>query len=310
MLLDILGGWMKTKKLYVLFSVIIVVVMLLTACGTKKTTETVSETSGVVVENVQPTTDPNKPPECTAANQASWTSPKDSMPLVCVPQGDFTMGSNDKKAYDDEKPIHKVTLDAFWMDMYEVSNAQYAECVADGECDNPALMDSSTHSYYFTDPTYENYPVVNMSWNNAVAYCKWAGRELPTEAQWEKAARGTGGDTYPWGNADPTCNHANFMGCEGTDVIAVDSHPDGVSPFGAYNMVGNVMEWVSDFYDAKIYEQFINATNPEVTSGGPHVLRGGSFGLPKERMRVSTRKSAQAGFYDFNTGFRCAMPAE
>jgi formylglycine-generating enzyme required for sulfatase activity len=229
------------------------------------------------------------------------TSPKDGMKLHYVPAGSFKMGSNNDQA--DEKPAHQITLDAFWIDETEVTNKMYAICVKDTECQPPSSKDSSTHKPYYDNSQFADYPVINVSWNDASAYCSWAGRKLPNEAQWEKAARGPNGNIYPWGDAAPDNNLLNYNDNAG-DTSKVGSYPNGKSFYGAYDMAGNVWEWVNDWYD--VYP-----------GGDPHatirfgqtygVLRGGSWSVDNYYVRSSYRfyyyriKSA----LDF--GFRCAL---
>jgi len=164
-----------------------------------------------------------------------------------VPSGAFSMGSNSGEA--DEHPVHVVDLSAYYMDKFEVTNIQYKACVDAGRCQIPQL-DSATRSNYYGNPGYNDYPVIVVSWSVAKTYCEWRGARLPSEAEWEKAARGTDGRTYPWGEGI-NCNRANYgklRRCVG-DTTRVGSYESGRSPYGLYDMVGNVWEWVSDWYD-------------------------------------------------------------
>ena len=164
-------------------------------------------------------------PTATLAAGTTMLREKDDMEMVFVPEGTFTMGSTDDDtyAYRNEKPEREVFLDAFWIDKYEVTNAQYAKCVAANACDKPLGEDSSTRVGYYSDSQFANYPVVSVDWRRASAYCKWVGGRLPTEAEWEKAARGLNGNIYPWGNESPSCSLSNFSGCKG-DTTEVGSY--------------------------------------------------------------------------------------
>lgn len=242
------------------------------------------------------------PPECSEIGQ-EWVSPVDGMTLLCVPDGSFTMGSDEySKA---EAPEHLVYLDAFWIDQTEVTNSQYSECVADGDCSAPPSSD-------YDDPDYKDHPVVNVTWTDAEKYCTWAGRTLPTEAQWEKAARGNAGRIYPWGNlfACPKANGGDSS-CDNTSsTTSVGIFLAGSSPYGALDMAGNVYEWVADWYDEKYYHTYQvnhwpdNPTGPK--SGDFRVLRGGSWHDNSYYLRSSYRYWLyDTDRYNF-VGFRCA----
>jgi len=237
----------------------------------------------------------------------------DGMEMVYVPAGEFEMGSNNGDS--DEKPVHTVFLDAYWIDKCEVSNAQYALCVAAGDCTKPKYTDSYTRSSYYGNPEYDNYPVIYVSWHQAQAYCQWAGGDLPTEAQWEKAARGTDGRTYPWGDESPTCQLTNFN--QGTyenpnycvgDTSPVTDYEGGVSPYGALNMAGNVWEWVRDWYGSDYYSKSPakNPTGP--TSGSFRVMRGGSRYFSDRGIRAANRSDSSPTYTNNDYGFRCALP--
>ena len=224
-------------------------------------------------------------------------------PLVNVPAGSFAMGCNlaaDSACESDELPTHNVVVSAFAIDRFEVTEARYQGCMDDGGCTAP--------SGGFTPESTPNLPVTFVTSDQAAAYCAWAGRRLPTEAEWEKAARGTDARVYPWGNQAPDCNRANVMGC-GDALEPVGSHPSGTSPFGADDMAGNVLEWVSDYYDANYY-----ATSPMMdptgaASGNRRVQRGGSYMGDAATVRASNRVSGfPVGLP--NVGFRCAVSAK
>lgn len=223
-------------------------------------------------------------------------SPKDGMVLLYVPAGEFVMGS-DSSDQTDERPAHTVYLDAFWIDQTEVTNEMYAKCVGADTCTPP--------SYHFSDSSYANHPVVYVNWNMAKTYCKWAGRDLPTEAQWEKAARGTDGRTYPWGE-NINCDRANYKSSCVGDTSPVGSYESGKSSYNAYDMVGNVWEWTNDWY-SETYYQSSPLSNPlGPASGTFHVLRGGSWNVNSHVVRSAYRDWITLNDTYLVFGFRCA----
>lgn len=225
------------------------------------------------------------------------------MVQVYVPAGTFQMGSDSGEA--DEKPVHPVTLDAFWIDRTEVTNKMYALCVSAGKCSPPSSTKSSTRDSYYGDAQFDNYPVIYVSWNDANAYCEWAGRRLPTEAEWEKAARGTDGRTYPWGDAAPDSTRLNFNINVG-DTTEVGKYPSGTSPYGALDMAGNVYEWVNDWYDESYYSNSPSENPQGPDSGRYRVLRGGSWLYVDYFVRAAYRGSYVPGNIYYDIGFRCA----
>ncbi|HAF61157.1 MAG TPA: hypothetical protein DCK95_02395 [Anaerolineaceae bacterium] len=247
------------------------------------------------------------------------TSPKDNMVMVYVPAGEFEMGSSDQdtSADEDEKPQHTVYLDAFWIDQTEVTNAMYRECVQEGVCYAPKKYshDDNTGSRHFDEEdeintAYDDYPVIYVDYEDATIYCEWAGKRLPTEAEWEKAARGTTGYRYPWGNQTPTSSQANFGNNIG-DTVRVGNYPSGASMYGALDMVGNVYEWVSDLYSEEYYKDspLNNPLGPSY--GDVHVLRGGSFFADAKYCRSTYRSKPltikQEAYASGNWGFRCVI---
>ena len=228
----------------------------------------------------------------------------DGMTLLYVPAGEFIMGSEDSG--DDEKPVHTVYINAFWIDQTEVTNALYAMCVKAGVCDEPSSKTSRTRNNYYGKSEFDDYPVIYVSWNDASTYCSWADRRLPTEAEWEKAARGENAFTYPWGNTQLSNNLLNYSVVVG-DTTEVGSYPDGASPYGALDMVGNVAEWVYDWYDSNYY-QSSPSSNPQGPSSGQYrVLRGGSVGTTYDGVRSADRDRGNPTITYNSFGFRCAM---
>jgi formylglycine-generating enzyme required for sulfatase activity len=191
-----------------------------------------------------------------------------------------------------------LSLVAFWIDQTEVTNAQYAHCVNAGKCTRPINTD------HFNNSDYTNHPVVYVNWDQAKAYCLWAGRELPTEAQWEKAARGTGAFTYPWGEGID-CSRANYLGCK-NDTTPAGSHESGKSPYGAYDMAGTVWEWVNDWYSETYYQNSPAENPPGPDSGTTRVLRGGSWLSGGSGVRSAGRSGVMPYFAYSDVGFRCA----
>lgn len=230
----------------------------------------------------------------------------DGMVQVYVPVGEFEMGSEDGD--DDEQPVHKVFLDAYWIDKYEVTNAQYMKCVEAGACTEPEKRISSTRPSYFGDPAYADYPVIFISWYAAENYCAWTGDRLPTEAEWEKAARGMNPNIYPWGNLSPDCTLANFGDCIG-DTSQVGSHFSNVSPYNILDMAGNVSEWVSDWYLWNYYNTSITNNPVGPSSGTNKVLRGGGWHSDMSSLRTTFRNYKYPNNSSSVIGFRCASSA-
>jgi len=230
---------------------------------------------------------------------------KDSSTMVRIPAGEFAMGSNNY----DEKPSHTVYLDAYYIDKYEVTNAQYKKF-----CDATNRFDPEfPHFGGKTDPgyfkNYPNNPVVNVTWEEASAYSSWAGKRLPTEAEWEKAARGTDGRKYPWGNKwDASKCNSKESGINKTTPVG--SYPQGASPYGVMDMAGNVWEWCQDRYDHNYY-QVSSSSNPTgPSSGAGRILRGGCWANRREVCTTTLRNCApQEARFDFD-GFRCAQSIE
>jgi serine/threonine-protein kinase len=268
---------------------------------------------------------------------------KDGMEMVYVPAGEFLMGSPEGEGDDDEHPQHTVYLDAFWIDKTEVTNAMFANYVESTNYKTTAeregcgwiylpdeikwkCVDGADWQHPFGPKSslagLEKFPVVIVSWYDARAYCHWAGKRLPTEAEWEKAARGPDGRTYPWGDqwdvhttrrlnfADKNTNFnwSDEMADDGYEYAApVGSYPAGASPYGALDMAGNVWEWSEDWFSEKYYVQSPHKNPTGPTSGESRVLRGGSWYHNQEYSRIAIRDKNEPSGRSANLGFRCVL---
>ena len=233
---------------------------------------------------------------------ASEVTGNDGAPAVLVSAGSFIMGD------DEESPQREVFVDAFYMDRFEVTTGRYAEFLsATGSMNPPDDWES------LSLPTDAELPVVGVDWNDAEAYCRWAGRRLPTEAEWEKAARGPDGRRYPWGDLSPTLEHANYensspLAYDG-GLAAVGTHREGDSPYGISDMAGNAAEWVADRYSESFTAGDVrNPTGPD--SGERRVIRSGGRFDPGERISAVKRYYAMPETRGEDIGFRCARDAE
>ncbi|MBI4704916.1 MAG: SUMF1/EgtB/PvdO family nonheme iron enzyme [Deltaproteobacteria bacterium] len=250
--------------------------------------------------------------DCNAlVDDAPTCTPPPFEPVrVDVPAGRFLMGS--AEGARDERPVRAVALAAFQIDRYEVTNRRYRACVTAGKCAPPALGSSHRRARYYGEPAFLDYPVIFVGWQEATQYCRFAGGRLPTEAEWEKAARG-GGESlrpFPWGDEPPDCSRANMGGAGscGDDTDRVGRRLLGRSPYGALDMAGNVWEWVADWYDPDYYAT-AGSTDPSGPAAGTlKVARGGCWQSGADTLRVSCRKAELPTTFAYNLGFRCAYP--
>jgi formylglycine-generating enzyme required for sulfatase activity len=272
----------------------------------------------------------------------TWTRPTDNAVMVYVPGGEFDMGTTKDQMkyslqlceeddartfgedarcfsteYADETPAHVVILDGFWIDRTEVTNKQFERCVRAGSCTQPTQKGSYTRTSYFGDSAYDDYPVMWVRWDQATDYCQWVGARLPTEAEWEYAARGPESRMFPWGNSfDGTrldyCDASCELGIADPstddgypDTAPVGSYPAGMSWCGALDMAGNVREWVSDWYGPYQAGQQVNPGGP--TSGQLLVSRGGSWFDPPSNVRSVKRGQNTPDFSAYKLGIRCVQ---
>lgn len=306
-----------------LFPVLLAVALLSTACQLGGG----GQPDAIMLPTTAPTLTPiplNPTAEVASGNVQAGServSSADGMIQVYIPQGSFQMGGLDPRAATDEKPVHKVDMKGYWIDKVEVTNSMFLLCVQAGVCSPPQRVASETRQSYFNNPEFNDYPVVNVTWDAARQYCQWAGRRLPTEAEWEYAARGSTINTFPWGEDKPDGTRANFNYMSG-DTNRVGNYSAGASPFGVLDMAGNVIEWTNDYYSAEYY-----ASGPASNPTGPvarsayfnRVVRGGSYADGEAELRSSNRasvlgpnpqaelgSSAYLGEFSPRIGFRCA----
>lgn len=303
-----------------LLYLIIVALFMLTACGSKAAptaTPLVPPTA-----TSMPPTATSMPPTATSTSGVGVTMiGKNGETLVYVPEGEFTMGSETGDL--DEKPVHSVYLDAFWIDQTEVTNKQYQACVDAGVCEPPSSIESATHPNYYGNPEFDDYPVIYVNWDKANRYCEdWAGGDLPTEAQWEKAASWNDLTqekyVYPWGNdfdgslgnfCDVNCAMDKLADKNSNDGYAdtapVGNYSNGVSPYGVYDMAGNVWEWVNDWYGENYYYERTPSNPLGPDSGQKRIIRGGSWVNNSDGVRSTGRFRSLPDGSD-GVGFRCA----
>jgi formylglycine-generating enzyme required for sulfatase activity len=256
---------------------------------------------------------PDVPPP-NASLGDTWTRPDDEAVMVYVPAGEFEMGSTER--YDEEQPVHTVSMDGFWIDKHEVTNAQFAAFLNEKgnqeeggttwlELDSDDCLIEKSGEEFRSKSGYADHPVVEVSWYGAKAYAEWVGGRLPSEAEWEYAARGPEGSVYPWGDDEPTCDLAQYSGCSG-DTVPVGSFPDGASWCGALDLVGNVWEWTRSLYKDYPYDSGDGRENLE--SDARRVLRGGAFDVSEYSGRCAYRNLRDNPNYrGWSYGFRVVV---
>lgn len=238
---------------------------------------------------------------------------KDRAPMVEIPTGSFPMGvpPGDRDGGRDEYPRHEVVLDTFLIDQFEVTNGRYLEFIKSTGHRVPQNPTNPTRNLWqggtITESLAER-PVINVDWFDADAYCKWAGKRLPTEAEWEKAAKGISDRRFPWGNVEPTAKHLNYnqKWIGEKTLMPVGSYEAGKSPYGVYDIVGNVWEWVNDWYDARYYEKSPSKNPPGPQEGTKKVIRGAGWQNETPTVRIFTRVDSDPTMRNESTGFRCA----
>jgi serine/threonine-protein kinase len=257
----------------------------------------------VIVYRPRMTEPPTQEPPVEATTE--WEI--DRSVMVHVPAGHFFMGSSDSDASadGDEKPMHSVYLDDFWIDKFEVTNADFAQFVEATGYQTDAEKEGHSKNWREAAEGKDNHPVVYVSWNDAVAYCEWVSKRLPTEAEWEKAARGTDDRIWPWGNGWDEDN-VNSKDAGLGHTRAVGSYPDGASPYGCMDMAGNAWEWVADWYQRDYYQAAPDRNPQGPNQGVSRVVRGGSFVLPQRLTRCTGRFEFIPWVRRDDLGFRCA----
>jgi serine/threonine protein kinase/formylglycine-generating enzyme required for sulfatase activity len=298
---------------------------------TETATTAVSPVEPTATNTPRPTNTPTITPTPSTTPLIVITREADGAAMALIPATTFLMGAlaDDPLAEGDEFSQHEVTLDSFYIDVYEVTVAQYARFINELEgyvakCNGFLCL--ATHfetlnSYlavdldeYIARPGFENYPINNVTWHGADAYCHWVGGRLPTEAEWELAAGGGNGRRFPWGNAEPDATLAVFGNPAFATMQPVDSLPAGVSPFGLFHMAGNVREWIQDGYDVIYYDrgENVNPSAPPLNNYSPRVLRGGGYRSPAADLRITNRDNERATEFQGipDVGFRCVVPAE
>jgi len=256
------------------------------------------------------------PKFAVSADLPQTVTGKDGAPLKRIPAGEFLMGTSISKRDGgrNEYPERRIFLDAFYMDSLEITNGRYLEFVkATGHRipEHPRDKTLTLWQGATVPAAFKDHPVINVDWSDAAAYCAWAGRRLPTEAEWERAARGTTGRRFPWGDAEPTRTLANYLNQwrNGGGLEPVGSHPQGASPEGVQDLQGNVWEWVSDWYDPHYYEKGPLRNPKGPNEGTRKVMRGSGWESEAPLLRSAHRLSSDPKNRNHSLGFRCAIDA-
>ena len=246
--------------------------------------------------------------------------------MVLIPGGEFEFGApqgtptgltEEEEGLKQSEGTNTVYLSSYYIDKYEVSNSQYRLCQDAGVCTEPYDVTSVMYQNYYYNATYAGFPVIWVSYNQAETFCQWAGKKLPTEAQWEKAARGKSMRTYPWGDKEPADNieatQANYTALFG-DVTSVMWGDDGISPYGVYNMAGNVAEWTDTWHNIDSYYQkrtddavIEDPIGPSDSPTQEKVIRGGSWVSLDDEITTYSRDKAFPNYRYYNLGFRCVQ---
>jgi formylglycine-generating enzyme required for sulfatase activity len=278
--------------------------MLLAACGGGETQP--ASTASLEPAPVSPAESTPAPTELVPVKfepkEGDTRTYVDGTTIVYIPAGEFSMGVKD----GEDNPIHTVYTDGFWIYSTEVTHDQYDLCVATGVC-SPA---EETTLFVPGDPLKGARPVVNVTHPQAQTYCQWVNGRLPTEAEWEKAARAPEGKDYPWGDEEPTCDHANFGECETFSTEPVTAYPDGQTPYRMFDMAGNAHEWVHDWYADDYYpvSPFENPTGP--VEGEERVIRGGSYLSSAQEITTFARAQHDPEEFREDLGFRCVVETQ
>jgi formylglycine-generating enzyme required for sulfatase activity len=250
------------------------------------------------------------------ADLPSTRTGRDGAPMALIKTGEFLMGTplSNRDGGRDEYPQRQIFLDAFYLDVYEVTNGRYMEFITvtgHRVPEHPRDKKLTLWKESTVPDAFKDHPVVNVDWYDATAYCKWAGKRLPTEAEWERAARGTTGRRFPWGDTEPTRAHANYLNQwrNGGGLEPIGTHPRGASPEGVQDLQGNVWEWVADWYDPHYYENGPTRNPQGPAEGVRKVIRGSGWESEAPVLRSAHRLSSPPTNRNHTLGFRCAMDA-